>query len=141
LPDAIAMIAVCGGNAIVVSGAAGWPPRLRAHRRELHLDTVHALERLDGCRHVARDPILERTALDGQQDVDADHAAVHLDGSQHPDLVDRTADLGIPDALQGLPDLRLRGHGLSSHRVTVPGHRVTGSGSVPCFVSWGLVRV
>ena len=27
LPDAIATIDVCGGNAIVVAGAAGWPPR------------------------------------------------------------------------------------------------------------------
>ena len=98
LPDAIAMIEVCGGNEMAFSGAGRLTaselrdhrlPLLGAHRRELHVDALHALERCHGRRHVAGDPILQGTALDGQEDVHPDDTAVDLDRSQHPDLVDR----------------------------------------------------
>jgi len=91
-------------------------PLLRAHRRELDIDALHALERLDGGGHVARDPVLERTSFDGEEDVDPDDATVHVDGPQHADLVDGSADLRVLDALQRLADLCFRGHGLSSFR-------------------------
>ena len=121
LPEAIAMIEVCGGNEIFVSGAAGCPPRSceTSFSRSSALIGVSSTSTrstpssgCDGGGHVARDPVLERTSLDGEEDVDPDDAAVHLDRLQHPDLVDRSADLGVPDALQRLADLRFRGHGL-----------------------------
>jgi hypothetical protein len=80
---------------------------LRAHRRELDLDALDVLERAERFRHVRRDPILQRAALDREEHVDADEATVDLDRPEHPDL-------GIPDVLEGLSDLRFRRHGRSS---------------------------
>jgi hypothetical protein len=89
-------------------------PVLAAHRCELHIDALYALEGSHGRRHVARDPVLQRAALDREEHVHADDPAVDLDRLQHPDLIDRAADLGVPHALEGLADLRFGGHGLSS---------------------------
>ena len=45
--------------------------------------------------HVRSDPVLQGTALDGDQDVDPDRAVVHLDALEHADVLDRLADLGV----------------------------------------------
>ena len=61
---------------------------------------------------VLRDAVLQRTALDRDQDVDPDDVAVDLDVLQHPDVLDGPADLGVHDAPQRFADLFLRDHGL-----------------------------
>jgi hypothetical protein len=79
---------------------------LLAHRGQLHVDAFDA-EGSKGVGHVRRDPVLQRTALDRDQDVDPHRAVVHLDALQHADVLDRLADLGVEHVPQCLADLIL----------------------------------
>ena len=83
---------------------------LLAHRGQRHLDALDARQRLHRGRHVLRDPVAQRAAFDREQDVDPDGAAVDLDAIEHADVLDRTADLGVVHAPEGLADLCLGDH-------------------------------
>ena len=123
LPDAIATIDVDAGNEIFDCGCgavgAATPELLHErlalllrHRRQIHRDALHALERLDRGRDVVRDAVLQRAALDRDQDVDPDGIPVDRDAAEHADVLDRPADLGIQHAAECLTDL-----GFGDHRV------------------------
>src|SRR5439155_12467806 len=82
-----------------------------AHRTEHDVDRVHAGQRHDGRLHVPVDAVLQRASLDRDQDVHLDRAVFDHDVLQHPDVLDRPADLGIEHLSKGLSDLVLAGHG------------------------------
>ena len=65
---------------------------LLAHRRHPHVHLCDA-EGRERRPHVAGDAVLQRTARDREQHVDAD-GAVHLDALEHVEILDRLADLG-----------------------------------------------
>jgi len=81
-------------------------PLLLAHRGQLHVDAFDA-ERSEGVGHVRRDPVLQRTALDRDQDVDPHRTVVDVDALEHADVLDRLADLGVKHVPQCLADLIL----------------------------------
>jgi hypothetical protein len=83
---------------------------LLGHRRQRHTDLLDAVEGLDRCGDVGRDPVAERTALDREEDVHVHRAAVDLDALEHADVLDRTSDLGVPDAPERFADLLLGCH-------------------------------
>ena len=122
LPDATATIDVDGGERDLrllrrrrAAASQLLDERLalfRRHGGEVDRHALHALERLHRRRHVVRDAVLQRTALDRDQDVDADGVAFDRDAAQHADVLDRPADLGIHDAAECLADL-----GFGDHRV------------------------
>jgi hypothetical protein len=79
---------------------------LLAHHIQVDLDPGHARQLADRRGHVPGDGIAQRAAGHGQVDIDPDHAALaHGDVLDHPELGDRTVDLGIVDPRQGLRDL------------------------------------
>ena len=83
---------------------------LRAHGGKRDLDALDAVERPQGRRHIVRDPVLERAALDRDEDPDRDRASVDVDALQHADVLDRAADLGIHHTAQCLADPFLGDH-------------------------------
>jgi hypothetical protein len=85
-------------------------PLLLAHRREGDLDALHPGERAEGGGHVLRDAVLQRAALDRDQDVDADEPVLDLDPPEHPDVLDRATDLRVEDRPERLADLCLADH-------------------------------
>jgi hypothetical protein len=93
---------------------------LLAHRGERDLDPGDALERRERRGDVVRDAVLQRAALDRDQDVHPHEAALDLDALEHADVFDRAPDLGVVHASERLADLVL-GDDLCDQAGNLPG--------------------
>ena len=83
---------------------------LVVHDPHTHLDAGDPLHGAHLTARVLAEGVLQGAPGDGQQDQDGDEAVVtDLDGPHHAQVGDRTAELGIDDAGQGLADGRWRG--------------------------------
>ena len=91
-----AQVAAQGGTLLVV------------HDSHAHLHVGNALQRADLLAGVGRDRVLERTAGDGQQDADGDHALrADVNGLHHAEIGDGLTDLRVDDASERLAHLVL----------------------------------
>ena len=75
------------------------------HHPEGDVDAAHAVDAGDRRRGVAGQGVLHRASGDGEQDRHGDlPGGIDVDGLDHPELGDRTADLRVVDGGQGSLD-------------------------------------